>query len=103
MKKLMTQKDILLQILKKNKKGVSRKELKDLMHLNDRQIRNYIAELRDEGHMIGICEDGGYSINKARDFDRAIALYEARRNKESKLIRTMKRTRELKDQERLSI
>lgn len=101
--KLLSQKEILLQILRKNRKGVSRKELKDLMHLDDRLIRTYIAELRDEGYMIGITAEGGYSLNKVRDFDRAIALFEARQKKEVKRLRAMKRTRELKDQVRLSI
>lgn len=103
MKKLLSHKDVLLQILRKNRKGVSRKELKELMHLDDRVIRGYIAELRDEGHMIGITADGGYSLNKSRDFDRAIALFQARQKREAKRLKAMIRTRELKDQVRLNV
>lgn len=97
-KKEFNTKDIILSILKKNRAGISRGDLRELMHLDDRQIRNHIAELRDEGHMIGIGPDGGYTYGRKRDFDRVISFFEAKTRKEEQRLKKMKKTREMADQ-----
>ena len=96
-------KSAIVSILKKNRGGVTREELCRLLNLTDRNLRDHIAGLRDKGFLIGITATGGYTINKIRDFERAIAFYEAKRNKESARIRKMKRALENKDQMRLEI
>ena len=92
----------ILKLLKKRKK-MSRYELTMRTGESDRQVRNAIAELRDEGHMIGITASGGYSLNNKTDFNRAIAIYKARANKEQKRIRAMIRTLENENQIRMEI
>lgn len=95
MQKHIITKDKILQVLiRAEGKPVSRKRLRSLFRLEDRVVRDYIAELRDDGWMVGISENGGYSYGNETDFIRTIRLYEARRNKESARIRKMKKTLE---------
>ena len=96
-----TKKDIL-KTLRKHRK-LSRYELAQLVGCSDRQMRLAIAELRDEGHMIGVTASGGYSINNKTDFRRAIAIYKARASQEQKRVRKMQRTLENVNQIRMSI
>lgn len=98
-----TTKAAIVSILKKNKNGIKREELCRLLNISDRGLRENIAELRDQGALIGITAAGGYTINKVRDFQRAIAFYEAKRNQESARIRKMKRALEEKDNVRFNI
>lgn len=93
-----TTKADILSILKKYRRGRSRYELSQRLGVSDRTMRDAIAELRDEGYMIGTRADGGYSLDREDDFVRAIKIYESRRNKESKRIRNMKHTLELQGQ-----
>ena len=93
----------ILSILKKRKRGCSRYELSQRLGVSDRLMRSAIANLRDKGYMIGNRTDGGYSLNHEDDFERAIKLLEARRNKESKRIRNMKRTLELQGQVTINV
>lgn len=93
-----TTKEKILSILSKRKRGYSRYELSQRLGVTDAVMRQAIADLRDEGYMVGTRADGGYSLNNEEDFDRAIALIVARRNTASKRIKNMKRTLEMKGQ-----
>ena len=95
-------KNDILKALKKHKK-LTRKELSSTTGLSDRVCRHAIAELRDEGYMIGITASGGYSINNKTDFRRAIAFYTAKTRKEEARIRSMKKTLENVNQLRMSL
>lgn len=94
--KLKSTKEINEQVLKVMSiyKRLTRKELVQLTNLSDRQVRLAIAELRDQGYMIGITANGGYSFNIPEDFSRAIANYKARAREEERRIRIMERTLE---------
>lgn len=93
-----TTKQAIVSILKKNRQGVTREEFRRLLNIEDRALRIHIAELRDQGFMIGTTATGGYTIDKVRDFERTLAFYEAKANQERQRIRKMKRTLELRDQ-----
>lgn len=76
--------------MKKYRK-LSRSELVTLVGCSDRKIRHAIAELRDEGHMIGITATGGYSINIKTDYRRMLNIYKARIRTESNRVRRLER------------
>ena len=92
----------ILRLLKSRRK-MSRYELSNRTGESDRQVRNAIAELREEGHMIGITSSGGYSLNNPTDFARAIAIYQSRARIEQKRIRAMQKTLENVNQLRMEI
>lgn len=94
-----TPKDLILStLIKANGKGVKRDYLSKKTKLSDRQVRQYIAELRDEGYIIGQSFNGGYSFNNLTDFRRLIIKEKARINTERKRIKHMERAIESQNQ-----
>ena len=92
----------ILELLTQHKR-LTRGQLSSLAGVPDRKVRIAIAELRDEGHMIGITADAGYSIGNKTDFARAIAIYKARASKEFERVRNMERTLENENQIMMSL
>lgn len=92
-----TPKAQVLSILRKNRSGITRGELVELLNMSDRKVREHIATLREEGHKIGLAPGGGYTIDRKRDFERAVAFYDAKLKKEAQRIRRMKKTLETWD------
>lgn len=92
-----TPKAQVLSILRKNKKGITRPELVKLLNMDDRSIREYIGKLREEGYKIGNAPEGGYTIDRKRDFERAVAFYDAKLKKEAQRVKRMKKTLETWD------
>ena len=97
-----TPKGQVLSTLKKNRAGITRSELSGILNMDDRIVREYIAELRDEGQRIGLAPGGGYTYGRKRDFERAVALYEAKVRKEAQRVRKMKKTLETWDQVKIN-
>lgn len=85
-----TSKAILLSILYEGKKD--REELSRRMSLHDREVRELIKELREEGYPI--CSSSacsGYWIGTPKEAERTIAEYRARGNKCFKTAMMMER------------
>ena len=99
---MKTQKKIKETILKslKKRKGMTRKELASICNCSDRTMRTAIAELRFEGHMIGVTPQGGYTLNNEDDFVRAMNIYKARVSREQKTLRRMQKALESVNQVR---
>ena len=92
-----TPKAQVLSILRKNRKGITRAELVSLLNMDDRSIREHIAQLREQGYKIGLAPSGGYTIDRKRDFERAVRFYDAKLKKEAQRVRKMKKTLETWD------
>ncbi len=87
-----TPKDRILSILiGAEGKPVSRKSLSREVEIGDRSLREYIAELRDEGYIIGQGTDGGYTYGNQADLWRAINKEKARVRTLSKRIKKMEK------------
>lgn len=89
---------ILSTLIAAEGKGVKRDYLSRKVKLNDRQVRQYIAELRDEGYIIGQSFNGGYSFNNLTDLRRAIIKEKARVKTLNKRIKHMERAIESQNQ-----
>ena len=94
-----TPKDLILSMLiAAEGKGVSRNELSHKAKVDDRVVRKCIAELRDEGKIIGQSYYGGYSYGNITDIQRAIIKERARVNTLNKRIKKMERAVESQNQ-----
>lgn len=92
-------KDLILStLIAAEGKGVTRDYLSKRARLSDRQVRLYIAELRDEGYIIGQSYGGGYSFNNLTDIRRLIIKEKARAKTINKRIRKMERAIENQNQ-----
>lgn len=72
---------IILDYIKEHGKA-TRRELRDLTRLRDRQNRRIVERLRRQSYPIGIGEQGGYTWNDSTDVDRTIRLLTARAYRE---------------------
>lgn len=94
-----TPKNIILStLIAAEGKGVKRDYLSKKAHISDRRLRQYIAELRDEGYIIGQSFNGGYSYDNLTDIRRAIMKERARAKTINKRIRNMERAIEHQNQ-----
>ena len=94
-----TPKDYILStLIAAEGKGVTRDYLSKKSKLSDRQVRQYIAELRDDGYIIGQPFEGGYSYNNLTDIRRTIIKEKARVKTLNKRIKKMERAIENQNQ-----
>lgn len=92
---------ILSTLIAAEGKGVRRDSLARTARVSDRQLRQYIAELRDEGYIIGQPYNGGYSYNNLEDVYRSIIKEKARVKTLNKRIKKMERA--IENQHQLAI
>ena len=83
--------NILSTLIAAEGKGVTRDYLSKKSKLSDRQVRQCIAELRDDGYIIGQSFNGGYSINNLTDIRRTIIKEKARVKTLNQRIKKMER------------
>lgn len=94
-----TPKDVLLStLIAAEGKGVTRDYLSKKLRMDDRTVRQYIAELRDEGYIIGQSYNGGYSFNNPTDLYRTIIKEKARVKTLNKRIKRMEKAIENQNQ-----
>ena len=94
-----TPKDYILStLIAAEGKGVTRDYLSKKAKVSDRVLRNYIAELRDDGYIIGQSFNGGYSFDNLTDIRRTIIQEKARVKTLNKRIKRMERAIENQNQ-----
>lgn len=92
-------KDVILStLIAAEGKGVTRDYLSKKTKVDDRKVRSLIAELRDEGYIIGQSFNGGYSFNNLTDIRRTIIKEKARVKTLNKRIKSMERAIEHQNQ-----